>query len=515
MSRQFLVTARDWRLIMGGGNDGTQTGTHAETDMNKQENLPFLDMPGRGRRHVYGWAIIPGLVLAVDAAAIFISGAGSYAIFVNHNEYIAEYYAVAVIFVAAITLILFNRVDLYRLAAIMRPVARTDSMLAALVTAFLFYLTIAFSLKAGELYSRTWFYSFAGVGFIAIVSCRVLLCHMLRSLSRRGIIGRTMVVLGSGPQAVRFLERLGRVSPYFTSISGVYDQGYGQPGTRIAGQPLLGRIEDLIVAAREGRVDDVVVALPWNADAQVIQAVERLKELPVNVYISSDLVGFQLAFRPALGPFRQLPMFEVVRRPITGWNSVVKRGEDYILASLALLVLSPLLIFVAIAIRLESKGPIFFMQPRLGFNNERFEIYKFRSMQHHADPEHHIRQASRNDPRITRVGRFIRRTSIDELPQLLNVLNGTMSLVGPRPHALDHNEAFAEQVRGYFARHRVRPGITGWAQVKGFRGETDTVEKIRARVEHDVYYTENWSLLFDLRIIVTTAFVVLFQKSAY
>jgi exopolysaccharide biosynthesis polyprenyl glycosylphosphotransferase len=194
---------------------------------------------------------------------------------------------------------------------------------------------------------------------------------------------------------------------------------------------------------------------------------------------------------------------------------VIKTVEDYLLASLALLLLSPLLILVAVAIKLDSPGPVFFMQPRLGFNNRRFEIYKFRSMYHCEVPEHRVRQASKGDPRVTRVGRFIRRTSIDELPQLLNVLNGTMSLVGPRPHALSHNEEFAEQVRGYFARHRVKPGITGWAQVNGFRGETDTVEKIKARVEHDVYYAENWSLLFDLRILLMTTVVVLFQKTAY
>ena len=467
------------------------------------------------RRHIYTSAIIPGLVMAFDVAVIVLSGVVPYLFLVHSNFYVLEYYVFAIGFVTAAALILFNRAELYQISAIMRPVARSDSVLAALITAFLFFLTIAFSLKASEIYSRLWLYSFGGASFVAVVFCRVLLYRIFRALSRRGIIGRTMVVLGSGPQATRFLERLGRVNPYFTTIAGVYDQDHLRLGSEVAGQPVLGGIEDLIAAARHAKVDDVVVALPWNADGQVIQAVERLKELPVNVYISSDLVGFQLAFRPALGHFQQLPMFEVVQRPISGWSSVIKTGEDYLLASLVLLMLSPLLILVAIAIKLDSPGPVFFMQPRLGFNNRRFEIYKFRSMYHNEVSEGRVRQASKGDPRVTRVGRFIRRASIDELPQLLNVLNGTMSLVGPRPHALSHNEEFAEQVRGYFARHRVKPGITGWAQVNGFRGETDTVEKIRARVEHDVYYAENWSLLFDLRILLTTAFVVLFQKTAY
>ena len=483
--------------------------------MNKQNPELRAAPLDAARRHVYTSAAVPGLVMASDVAAVVLAGVAAYLAYVHYNPYVLEYYVFAVGFVTAAALVLFNRAELYQISAIMRPVARSDSVLAALITAFLFFLTIAFSLRASEVYSRSWLYVFAGASFVAVVACRVLLYRAFRALSRRGLIGRTMVVLGSGPQAKRFLERLGRVDPYFITVAGVYDLDDLRLGTEVAGQPVLGGIEDLIAAARAARVDDVVVALPWNADGPVVQAVERLKELPVNVYISSDLVGFQLAFRPALGHFQQLPMFEVVQRPISGWSSVIKAAEDYLLAGLALLLLAPLLVIVAIAIKLDSPGPVFFMQPRLGFNNRRFEIYKFRSMHHRETPEDEVRQASRDDPRVTRVGRFIRRTSIDELPQLLNVLDGTMSLVGPRPHALSHNEEFSEQVRGYFARHKVKPGITGWAQVNGFRGETDTVEKIKARVEHDVFYAENWSLLFDLRILLTTVFVVLFQRTAY
>src|SRR3546814_543678 len=190
----------------------------------------------------------------------------------------------------------------------MRPIARSDSILVGLLTAFLFFLTIAFSLKASEIYSRVWLYSFACASFFAVITCRILLYRVFRTMSRRGLIGRSMVVLGGGPQARQFLERLSQVKPYFTTVLGVYDQDYRRLGSEFAGYRILGGIDDLIAAARFAQIDDIVVAMPWNADRQVIQTVERLKELPVNVYISSDLVGFQLAFRPALGDIDVLGM---------------------------------------------------------------------------------------------------------------------------------------------------------------------------------------------------------------
>ena len=465
--------------------------------------------------YAYSSSILPGFVAFLDALAITLSAVVCYFVILKFNSYLFEYYIFATGFVVFAALALFTRADLYEINAIMRPISRSDYVLVSLATAFLFFLTIAFSLKVTDLYSRLWLYSFAGSSFFAIMFARILMYRALRVLSRRRVIGRTLVVLGAGEQGRRFLERIGDVQPYFTATRGVYDQNHADLEDEIAGVPVLGGIEDLVQAARRAEVDDIVVAMPWNADKALTDTIERLKKLPVNVYISSDLVGFQLAFRPALGSFHELPMFEVVQRPISGWSSLLKKAEDFLLAAIALIVLAPLLALVALAIKLDSKGPVFFMQPRLGFNNRRFDIYKFRSMYHEDVPESRVQQATKGDPRVTRVGRFIRATSIDELPQLLNVLNGTMSLVGPRPHALSHNEEFSRQVRGYFARHKVKPGITGWAQVNGLRGETDTPEKIEARVEHDVYYAENWSLAFDIRILIMTVLVVLFQKTAY
>ena len=208
-------------------------------------------------------------------------------------------------------------------------------------------------------------------------------------------------------------------------------------------------------------------------------------------------------------------MLDVVAEPLAGWKFVVKALEDRILSAILLILVAPLMLVISVAIKLESTGPVLFRQGRYGFNNEVFPVYKFRTMRHDRPPEEGAPQARRDDPRVTRVGAFLRRASLDELPQLFNVLQGTMSLVGPRPHPVPLTEEYAAIIDGYFRRHRVKPGITGWAQVNGLRGETEIPEKMEARVEYDIYYIENWSLLFDLQILGMTVYAVCSLKSAY
>ena len=266
---------------------------------------------------------------------------------------------------------------------------------------------------------------------------------------------------------------------------------------------------------RSHRIDDIIVTLPWSAEERLSNIILRLRELPASIHLESNLGGFRFPYRPPPNPFIGVPMVEVVKLPLTGWNIAVKIVEDRILGVMLLVLFLPVMALVALAIRLDSKGPVLFHQKRYGYYNQVFEIYKFRSMYHESDAPDKTIQATRDDPRITRVGGFIRRTSLDELPQLFNVVFGTMALVGPRPHTVDHNEEYAALIRGYFARHRVKPGITGWAQINGLRGETDTLEKIEARVRYDTYYAENWSLIFDLQILFKTVFVGFTSQNAY
>jgi Undecaprenyl-phosphate glucose phosphotransferase len=481
---------------------------------------PTIAVPEPAHAHgafAFSSAIIPGVVLAVDLFAVLVSGGTGWLVLPDIGFERADSYVFCVAFLLFAVPILLARAGLYQIDAIMRPIGRSDCVVIAVVTAFLLFLTIAFSLKVSEDYSRLWILSF-GLGAIVLITAgRVAVCTIGGELSRRGVIGRNVAVLGCGEQARRFLHRAATAKLHFARIGGVFSPVPGPNELHVEGQPVLGGPDELVAAARRGEIDDIIVAMPWQEETRLREIIALLRDLPVDIYISTDLIGYEMPLSPALGEFHRLPLFEVVKRPLAGWNSVAKRVEDLVLGSLLLLLLLPLFAIITVAIKLDSPGPVFFRQRRLGFNNHEFSILKFRSMYHRPEPApgQFEPQAKRNDPRVTRIGRFIRRTSIDELPQLLNVLQGTMSLVGPRPHALSHNLEYARQIRGYFARHKVKPGITGWAQVNGLRGETAVVGLMKERVRHDTYYAENWSVLFDLRILLMTVFVVLFQKSAY
>ena len=240
-------------------------------------------------------------------------------------------------------------------------------------------------------------------------------------------------------------------------------------------------------------------------------------ELPVDIRISGNASSLKLNSR-AYTYLGNLPLLSVFDRPLKGWSLFQKEAVDRVLALIAIIVLAPVMAAVALAVKFESKGPVIFKQKRYGFNNELIEIYKFRSMYAESGDATASKLVSRNDPRVTRVGRFIRKSSLDELPQLFNVLKGQLSLVGPRPHATQAKAAealYEKVVDGYFARHRVRPGITGWAQINGWRGETDTRDKIEKRVKHDLEYIDQWSLLFDFYIIIRTPFALLKSENAY
>jgi Undecaprenyl-phosphate glucose phosphotransferase len=287
---------------------------------------------------------------------------------------------------------------------------------------------------------------------------------------------------------------------------------------RIGGYPKLGTVDDLVEFARHDRIDLVIFAMPITAEQRLLQMLRKLWVLPIDIRLAAHTNKLRLRPR-SYSYIGSVPVLDVFDKPIADWDVVIKSAFDRFVGALALVFLSPIFLLVAAAVKLDSKGPVFFRQKRYGFNNELIEVFKFRSM--YTDKLDHTasKLVTKDDPRVTRVGRFIRKTSIDELPQLFNVVfSGNLSLVGPRPHAVHAKAAdrqYDEVVDGYFARHRVRPGITGWAQINGWRGETDTPEKLQHRVEHDLYYIENWSLFFDVYILARTPFALLKAENAY
>ena len=426
----------------------------------------------------------------------------------------SDEYLAAISFIWLSSIMLFHFTGLYRFEAVIRPFAGVDKIIIALMTSFLFLLATAFALKVSTTFSRGWMISFALASCSATLISRLTASFVLKKLTDKRLFSRKIVIAGRGEQARRLIAYLSSVQPRFVSIVGFFTDKSEEISCR-QGIPVLGTMDQFPAYARSHKIDDVVIALPWSAEEELIELIGRLRELPINIYLSSDLIGFHVPYRLPPSHFNGLPFVEVMGRPLSGWDVLTKTLEDYLLGLVSTILLLPFFGLIALAIKIDSPGPILFRQKRLGFNNRVFSIYKFRTMYYQPLETEQFVQARRNDSRVTPLGRFLRRTSLDELPQLFNVISGSMSLVGPRPHPIDLNEHFAKQIRGYFARHRVKPGITGWAQVKGFRGETSTPDQMESRVAHDIYYTENWSLLFDLQILARTVVMCVIGKNAY
>lgn len=368
--------------------------------------------------------------------------------------------------------------------------------------------------------SITFAVTYLGLCFALLIITRLLFRRFVWLIMRQGIIGQRVAIYGADREiTTRVLELLDiERLPHINVIGFADDRRDGRVETGMIGRfPFLGGFDELLGLAREGMLDQLIVALPMVRQERLNMIIEQLSAGSIDVCIMPREF-LVLRDRYRVNYIGTLPVLNVWQQPVRDFDGLLKGAQDWILAFLGLVILSPLLILTAIAIKLESRGPVFFKQKRFGFNNLEIEVFKFRSMYVDRQDASGAERTTRHDPRVTRVGRFIRRTSIDELPQLLNVLRGEMSIVGPRPHATAMRVGDAyyhDAVRGYAARHRVRPGITGLAQVRGLRGEIDTIERAKKRVEYDTYYIENWSPLLDLRIIFETLFRLIWDRHAY
>ena len=424
-----------------------------------------------------------------------------------------------IVFVAAVAFaVLAETVGSYDIEAQFSLRQAWQRVATAWITTSLFMVTLGFLLKASDEVSRQWAFGWFISGGILLMSSRVLMTIWVRRLKRRGTFNQRVAIFGAGQQGARLANYIQTTDKLTITIVGFFDDRLdGRVPMESHGIPVLGNLEALVATIRDGRIDQVIVALPWSAEARLQQVVNKLALTPVRIRLAPDLASFVFARRPVV-LLGEMPVMTLFERPISGLDAWAKVAEDRILAGTLLLIMSPIMLVIALAIRLTSPGPVFFRQAREGFNNQPFRVFKFRSMYHNRAQYDGVVQASRRDPRITPVGAFLRRTSLDELPQLINVLQGDMSLVGPRPHAASTRAGgrlFSDVLSSYAARHKVKPGITGWAQVCGWRGETDTEDKLVKRFEHDLYYIENWSIWFDLYVLCRTVVAVIIPKNAF
>ncbi|HEX2135565.1 MAG TPA: undecaprenyl-phosphate glucose phosphotransferase [Microvirga sp.] len=426
----------------------------------------------------------------------------------NLASFLGAGYAIAAVFV-----LVLQALGAYRPSLLTGPRFRLGNLLFIWVCVFAFMATVAFFLKVGDQFSRGTMVLFLLTGFAGVAANRLVIGRMLgRALSSGALRGHNVVVVGDLDNAAtgdlaRSLETHGfRVLRSFLVSAG----SAGHAGRADADAKA---IAEVIAFVRSNEVDEIFVAMSWAGLPRIDEITSQLHVLPLPVRLIANCQLRSLLEKP-LSEIGPMPAVKLQRAPLSVAERCLKRGFDVVVAGAALLLLAPLFLMVAVAIRIDSEGPVFFRQRRIGFSGRTFRIFKFRTMTALEDGPV-VRQATRDDQRITRVGRWLRRTSIDELPQLLNVIRGEMSLVGPRPHANAHDSEFDRLIANYALRHHVKPGITGWAQVHGLRGETPTVDLIRRRVEYDLSYIERWSFLLDARILVLTVKELLKGSNAY
>ena len=496
-------------------------GVDAQSTYSVIKRLPSLmDTNRSDRRGLISPRVLTGVVRLIDAILVALTGLGLALLYVTEPIVMRDSdYAFVLIASGLFNIAVFEAVGLYetsRFSSFIEQLPRI--VIGWAITLSLVGVALIF-LKTAQDFSRVWLALWFVFGALAVLAGRAALTRLTRRWARDGRLYRRAVIYGAGPVCEDLIKQLESDLGIDIRICGIFDDRHDETRApkSVHGYPRLGGLDELLQFGRETRIDLVVVALPVEGERRLAEVVNRLSVLPADIKLPARATRIRFSPR-TYSHIGSVAMIDLYDKPITDWGTVAKWLLDKSVAALAIVLLAPVMAAVALAIRLDSRGPVLFRQKRYGFNNELIEVYKFRSMYVDKCDAAASRLVTRDDPRVTPVGRFIRRTSLDELPQLFNVLKGDLSLVGPRPHAVSAkaaNQLYDEVVDGYFARHKVKPGITGWAQINGWRGETDTAEKIKKRVEHDLYYIENWSVLFDMYILLKTPLSLLKTENAY
>jgi undecaprenyl-phosphate glucose phosphotransferase len=460
-------------------------------------------------------SLLPGILRLLDVTAVVLAGLAAYHMrFPDPHWSMQIHYKVALIQAAILTCLVFPAFGLYQSWRGRTLAGEAGAATAAWSTVAVALVLTAALTKTTGAFSRYWMVVWFLGAEIILVLLRGAQSQALAAARTRGWHHHRTVIAGTGDLGRTVARRI-RASPWAgIEIYGFVDASYaGGHEEQIEGLPVLGHIQQLARQVQVNGIDEVWIALPLSSEQQVHGILYDLRHSTVTIRYVPDIFGFRL-LNHSVTEVAGLPVVNLNFSPMVGVNRLVKDLEDKVLATLILSLVSPLLLVIGLAIRLDSRGPVLFKQLRHGWDGRPINVYKFRTMTVCEDGHGRFTQATRDDPRVTRVGRFLRRTSVDELPQLINVLQGRMSLVGPRPHPIALSEQYKDLIDAYMQRHRVKPGLTGWAQVNGWRGQTETVNKMRKRVEYDLYYIEHWSLWFDLRILLMTPLKGLLTKNA-
>jgi putative colanic acid biosynthesis UDP-glucose lipid carrier transferase len=448
---------------------------------------------------------------AVVVLAAFVSYIARFS--VDVPEMPKEYRAL-ILFAVFCVVIVFPLFGMYASWRGQSLVKQAKAIFLSWLTVVVLMIVILFGMKISSDYSRLWLGLWMVSGLLLLLVSRMCIYGFLQYQRKKGKNYRRVVIVGAGDLGKRLLTNV-TDSPWTGfKVLGLFDDNKQLDNQYIDGYKVIGDLLSVDRFVETNDVDEVWIALPMRAEKRVKELLYALRHQTINIKFIPDIFGFTL-LNHSMTEIAGLPAVNLSDTPMLGGNQVVKAIEDRLLGLLIFILISPLLLLIFIAIKATSPGPALFKQKRHGWDGRIINVYKFRTMKVHCEDQGKVTQACKNDARITKLGAFLRRTSLDELPQFYNVLQGRMSIVGPRPHAVQHNELYKDQVNRYMLRHMVKPGITGWAQVNGLRGETDTLEKMQKRIEYDLYYIENWSFWFDLKIIFLTIFKGFINKNAY
>jgi putative colanic acid biosynthesis UDP-glucose lipid carrier transferase len=441
----------------------------------------------------------------------------TYGLIDYHIGMLTQDYLIMLLLLMGALAVVYDHYAIYR--SNINTTSKAFRLFKAWTVSFAFLVLMGFLTKQSEQYSRLLVGQLYVAGYMAQVLLHLAMRAMQKTLLRHAHAPDNAIIIGSGRLA-NFLYQKISTNPWLGekalgcvpihNSNGPPEEGAADSTLQ---PPVLGKLEDLIGLIDRHAVRTVYFVTPLDASEVIEELYFMLLDKHVAVHWVPDIFSLRLV-NHSVREIAGIPVLTLSETPLTGTRLLMKTLEDFILASLILVMIAPVLLVVALAVKLDSPGPVFFRQQRMGWNGKIFRIWKFRSMKVHQPEGGVVQQAQKNDPRITRVGAFIRRTSLDELPQVFNVLTGEMSLVGPRPHAIQHDEEYSRRITDYFARHNIKPGITGLAQVRGFRGETKDIEQMIQRVESDIEYINNWSVWLDLSILVRTT-AAFTGKTAY